>query len=64
MVDYSLYNGNYTGTVVRGNTINANTVFIKVYTSISPLKVVQLGLQSEGGREGGGKMLHFFVTHR
>jgi hypothetical protein len=30
MVDFDPYNGNYTGTVVQNNNINANTSFIKV----------------------------------
>lgn len=30
MVDSQPWGGNYTGTVVTGNTINANTAFIKV----------------------------------
>ncbi|KAM0755791.1 hypothetical protein T439DRAFT_376089 [Meredithblackwellia eburnea MCA 4105] len=36
-VDYSPFNGDYTGTVVSGNTINAQSAMIKVGIAIGPL---------------------------
>ena len=36
LVDYAPMNGNYTGTTVTGNTINAQTAFIKVGIAMGP----------------------------
>ncbi len=50
MVDYTPYSGNYTGTVVAGNIISANSGFIKIGIGMGP---TTWGITASGSNYGG-----------